>query len=189
MFMDAHHANPLLDARHSLLVRRVVTALAALLAVFAVGSTVLAHSGLGAASPAPGSIVGGEITEFQLRFNSTIADVEGSVTDPDGDIVESVWVQDGNLRVEVTLAEPLTTPGEYAVRHTTTDVQDDDRVSAAYLFTFDPTAPPPQLEIIPDDGGFPWIWVVLGVGVVVLGALGWQLSRSLKRAKQQSPPA
>lgn len=191
--MDVHTNSAPFDISHERRsapgLRRVATALATLLAVLAIGSTVLAHSGLGAASPSPGSVVGGEITEFQLRYNSTVADVDGSVTDPDGNVIESEWVQDGNLRVVVTLAQPLSTPGEYAVRHTTTDVEDDDRVEAAYLFTFDPAAAPPQLEIIPDDDGFPWIWVVFGVGAIVIGALGWQLSRSLKRARLQTPTA
>jgi len=164
----------------------IVTLLLSVLAV-AMGATALAHSGLGAARPAPGAVVGGDIDEFQLRYNSTVADVEGSVTDPGGNIVESAWVQDGNLRVTVTLAQPLSTPGEYAVRHTTTDVEDGDRVTAAYLFTFDPAAPPPRLEIIPDDDGFPWVWVVLGVGLGIIGVLGSRLFRSLKRARQQLP--
>ncbi len=129
-------------------------------------------------------MVGGEITEFQLRYNRTVADVEGSVTDPDGNIVESTWVQDGNLRITVTLAEPLSIPGEHAVRHTTTDVDDGDRVTAAYLFTYDPAAPPPQLEIVPDDSGFPWVLVVVGVGVVVIGLLAWQLYGSARRARK-----
>ena len=144
----------------------------------------MAHSGLGAASPAPGSRVGGEITEIQLRYASTVADVDGSVTDPNGDIVDSEWVQDGNLRVTVTLAEALSIPGEYAVRHISTDVDDGDRVEAAYLFTFDPTAPPPRLEIIPDDEGFAWIWVIIGVGAIVIGVLTWRLARSLRSARQ-----
>ena len=177
------------DGRSALMLRRLVSVVAALLAVFTIGSTVLAHSGLGAASPSPGSVVGGEITEFQLRYNSTIADVDGSVTDPDGSIIGSDWVQDGNLRVAVTLEKPLSTPGEYAVRHATTDVEDGDRVEAAYLFTFNPAAAPPQLMVIPDEDGFPWIWVVLGVGVLILGALGWQLARSLKRARPTTPTA
>lgn len=191
MMMDATDASLSFDVCSgrppALWLRRATMALAALLSVFAIGSTVLAHSGLGAASPAPGSIVGGEIIEFQLRYNSTVADVEGSVTDPDGNIVESEWVQDGNLRITVSLAEPLSVPGEHAVRHTSTDVGDGDRVEAAYLFTFDPSAPPPQLEIIPDNNDFPWIWIVFGAGAVVIGALGWQLARSLKRARQQAP--
>ena len=42
-------------------------------------------------------------------------------------------------------------------------------------------------EIIPDNNDFPWIWIVFGAGAVVIGALGWQLARSLKRARQQAP--
>ncbi len=167
--------------------QRVLGALIALIGLGAFATTAFAHSGLGAASPAPGSRVGGEITEMQLRYSSTVADVDGSVTDPDGNVVESEWVQDGNLRVVVTLAEPLSTPGQYAVRHISTDVEDADTVEAAYLFTYDPAAPPPQLEIIPEDEGFPWIWVVIGVGGVVIALLAWQLYRSIKLARQAEP--
>jgi len=167
--------------------RRLIAAVAALLGALAFGGTVVAHSGLGAASPAPGSVVGGEINEIQLRYNSTVADVEGSVSDPDGNVIDSTWVQDGNLRVTVSLSSPLSTPGEYAVRHTTTDTEDGDRVQAAYLFTFDPASPPPQLVTIPDDSGFPWVWIVLGVGLVIIGGLGWQLARSLKRVRLRAP--
>ncbi len=167
--------------------RLLAAAMISLLALSALGGTALAHSGLGAASPAPGSRVGGEITEIQLRYNRTVEDVDGSVTDPDGNVLESTWVQDGNLRVTVTLAEPLLTPGEYAVRHISTDVEDADRVEAAFLFTYDPTAPAPQLQIIPDDDGFPWIWVVIGVGVVIIDLLIWRLYRAMKRARQNQP--
>ena len=163
---------------------RAVTVLVAVIGLGFLTSTAFAHSGLGAASPAPGSRVGGTITEMQLRYSSTVADVDGSVTDPNGNIVESNWVQNGNLRVAVILAEPLSAPGQYAVRHISTDVNDGDRVEAAYLFTYDPTAPPPQLEIIPDGGGFPWIWVLIGTGGVVILLLAWQLNRSMRRAAQ-----
>lgn len=165
----------------------IAAAITLLIAASILGGTALAHSGLGAASPAPGSRVGGEITEIQLRYSSTVADVDGSITDPNENIVESEWVQNGNLRVEVSLAEPLSVPGEYTVRHISTDVEDGDRVEAAYLFSYDPAAPPPQLEIIPDDDEFPLIWVILGVGATVIGVLAWQLSRSLKRARRTAP--
>lgn len=164
--------------------RRLLTIITlALLSALTVAGIAAAHSGLGAASPAPGSIVGGEITEFQLRYNSTVADVIGTVTDPNGDLIESEWIQDGNLRITVELSEPLSVPGEHAVRHTTTDVEDGDRVEAAYLFTYDPAASPPQLEIIPDDGGFPWIWGIIGVGVVLIGLLGFRLVSSMRQAR------
>lgn len=146
-------------------------------------SVAFAHSGLGAASPGPGAVVGGEITTIQLRYASTITDPDGSVTDPNGEIVGSRFTQDGNLKVIVSLDAPLSVPGQYAVAHISTDVEDDDRVAAAYLFTYDPAAPPPQLEIIAQDDGFPWAWVVVGVGGSVIVVLAWRLSASLKRAR------
>jgi len=153
------------------------------------GSVAFAHSGLGAASPGPGAVVGGEITTIQLRYNRTMTDPDGSVTDPNGEIVGSTFTQDGNLRVIVSLDAPLSVPGQYAVRHISTDVEDDDRVEAAYLFTFDPTAPPPQLEIIADDDGFPWVWVIVGVGGLVIAVLTWRLATSMQRARDSAPAA
>jgi hypothetical protein len=161
-------------SHNTLRLPRVLTVLIAMIGLGVSATTAFAHSGLGAASPAPGSRVGGTITEIQLRYSSTVADVDGSITDPNGRIVESEWM----------LAEPLSTPGQYAVRHISTDVEDNDRVEAAYLFTYDPAAPTPQLEIIPEDDGFPWIWVLIGTGGVVIVLLAWQLYRSMRRARQ-----
>jgi methionine-rich copper-binding protein CopC len=151
------------------------------------GSVAFAHSGLGAASPGPGAVVGGEITTIQLRYASTITDPDGSVTDPNGKIMGSTFIQDGNLKVTVSLDTPLSVAGQYAVRHISTDVEDDDRVAAAYLFTYDPTAPPPQLEIIPDDEGLPWVWIIAGVGSGVIAVVVWRLAASLKRARGSAP--
>ena len=150
------------------------------------GSVVFAHSGLGAASPGPGAIVSGEITTIQLRYASTITDPDGSVTDPNGKIVGTTFTQDGNLKVIVSLDAPLSVAGQYVVRHISTDVDDDDRIRAAYLFTYDPTAPPPQLEIIDDDSRFPWVWVFTGVGGFVVAVLSWRLATSVKRARESS---
>ena len=147
------------------------------------GSVTFAHSGLGAASPGPGAVVGGEITTIQLRYNSTMTDPDGSVTDPNGEIVGSTFTQDGNLRVIVSLDAPLSAPGQYTVRHISTDVEDNDRIEAAYLFTYDPIAPPPQLEIIAGDDGFPWIWVIGGIGGIVIAVFAWRLATSLQRAR------
>jgi methionine-rich copper-binding protein CopC len=151
------------------------------------GSVTFAHSGLGAASPGPGAVVGGEITTIQLRYNSTMTDPDGSVTDPNGDIVRSTFTQDGNLKVIVSLDAPLSVPGQYAVRHITTDVEDNDRVEAAYLFTYDPTAPPPQLEIVAGDDGFPWIRAIVGVGGIVIAVFAWRLATSVQRARGSAP--
>lgn len=164
----------------------VVTAGVAVLAALAASvpsGVVSAHAGLGAASPAPGAIVGGEITEIQLRYASAVVDVTGSVTDPNGEVVATEFVQDTSLAITIRLAAPLDVPGEYAVRHTSTSVDDGDRVAAAYLFTYDPTAPPPQLEILDldgDDGRSVWVWVAVAVSALVIGVLGWRLFRSMR---------
>jgi methionine-rich copper-binding protein CopC len=150
-------------------------------------SVAFAHSGLGAASPGPGAVVGGEITTIQLRYASTITDPDGSVTDPNGEVVGSTFTQDGNLRVIASLDAPLSVPGQYAVRHISTDVEDNDRIAAAYLFTYDPTAPPPQLELIADDDGFAWVWVIGGVGGVAIAVLSWRLATSMQRARASTP--
>jgi methionine-rich copper-binding protein CopC len=153
------------------------------------GSVAFAHSGLGAASPGPGAVVGGEITTIQLRYNGTVTDPDGSVTDPNGEIVDTTFTQNGNLRVTVSLDAPLSAPGQYAVRHITTDVEDNDRIEAAYLFTYDPIAPPPQLEIIAGDGGFVWVWVIVGGGGIVIAVLAWRLATSVQRARGNAPAA
>jgi methionine-rich copper-binding protein CopC len=163
--------------------RRLALLLVAVAATLGISSAAFAHSGLGAASPAPGSRVGGDITEIQLRYNRTVSDVSGSVTDPNGDELDTEFVQDGNLRVTIVLDAALSIPGEYAVRHISTDVADDDTIEAAYLFTYDPTAPPPTLEIVPDSGGFPWVWVILLGGLVVIAVLAWRLRRSLQQSR------
>ena len=150
------------------------------------GSVALAHSGLGAASPGPGAVVGGEITTIQLRYNSKIADPDGSVTDPNGEILGSTFTQEGNLKVIVSLDAPLSVAGQYAVRHISTDAEDGDRIEAAYLFTYDSAAPPPLLKIISDDGGFPWVWVIVGIGGGVIGVLAWRLATSMKRSRDSA---
>ena len=97
---------------------RCAVALVAAIATIAVAAAGVAsaHSGLGAASPAPGSTVGGEITEIQLRYSSAVDDPDGSVVDPTGEPIGTTWVQETSLAVRVLLAAPLSTPGEYTVR-------------------------------------------------------------------------
>ncbi len=165
--------------------QRIASAVVAVIAALSGAALASAHSGLGAASPAPGAVVGGEISEIQLRYASAVVDVAGSVTDPDGDTIATEFVQDTSLAVTIRLATPLTTPGEYAVRHSSTSVDDGDRVDAAYLFTYDPAAPPPRLEILdPDDDGTSiWVWVVLGAGVVLVAGLAWRLLAAVSASR------
>lgn len=168
------------------LIRRVAALLALLtFSVFAAWSSASAHSGLAAASPGPGATVGGSITEIELWYNSTISDISASVTAPDGTVLEGTLTQVSDLRLVFELDEPLSVPGEHVVRHGTTGVEDGDRIDAAYLFTYDPSAPPPALLLTPDDQGTSvWVWILIGVGVLVIGVLTWRLMSSLKRARR-----
>lgn len=150
-------------------------------------SAAMAHSGLAAASPGPGAIVGGEVTQVELWYGSGVIDISASVTAPDGTMLAGTLVQVSELRMTFELDEPLVEPGEYAVRHGTTGVEDGDRIDAAYLFTFDPDAPPPVLLLIDEQGGTSiWIWLAIGVGVVIIGMLVWRLLASIRRARQVS---
>lgn len=167
--------------------RRSVVAFAVAAVAMMSVAVASAHSGLGAASPAPGAVVGGEITEIQLRYSSAVVDVAGSLTAPDGATVPTEFVQDTALAVTIRLAAPLTMPGEYAVRHSNTSVDDGDRVDAAYLFTYDPTAPPPQLEILDldDDAGMSgWQRITLAAMLLLTIVLAWRLVRSLRRVRR-----
>lgn len=150
-------------------------------------STAAAHSGLAAASPGPGAIVGGEVTQVELWYGSAVIDISASITAPDGTVLAGELVQVSELRMTFELDEPLVEPGEYAVRHGTTGVEDGDRIDAAYLFTFDPDAAPPVLLLIDEEGGVSiWIWLSIGAGVVVIGVLVWRLLVSIRRARQAS---
>ena len=166
---------------------RRVGVLVGLLAVsvFLPWSSAAAHSGLAAASPGPGAIVGGEIDEIELWYNSAVTDITASVTAPDGTMLDGTLVQVSDLRMTFELDEPLSVTGEYAVRHGTTGIEDGDRLDAAYLFTYDPDAPPPVLDLLaPDDEGTPsWVWVIVGVGIVLIAVLAWRLRSSIKRIR------
>ncbi len=159
--------------------------------VLAGSSTVFAHSGLAAASPGPGSTVGGRIDEIQLYYGDFIAAIDGSVTAPDGTVLDTTFAMTSDIAATINLGSRLDTPGEYAVRHNVTSI-DGDRVEAAYLFTYDPTAPAPQLVFNDDDRSRPLaLWLVAGTGGAVIAVLATRLAISLRRrhhATQTAPP-
>ena len=141
-----------------------------------------AHSGLAAASPAPGAVVGGEIEQIRIFYADIITDFDGSVTAPSGEVLEATAEMSSDISAVIALAQPLTENGQYEVRHTITSV-DDDVVDAAYLFTYDDAAAPPQLVFVEsdDDGGVSTVvWIVLGVGLVVIAVLAWRLIAAIR---------
>ena len=142
---------------------------------------------LAAASPGPGSVVGGTIDEFELLFADLITSVDGSVVAADGAELDAVFELDSEIRVTVALAAPLSEPGVYTVRHVVT-TPDDDVLEGSYDFTFEPSAAPPQLvflDVPEDEEGTNWIvWVVVVIGAVVIGVLAWRLWSSIRRQRQ-----
>ncbi|WP_420452123.1 copper resistance protein CopC [Ilumatobacter sp.] len=168
----------------SAIVTAIVTATALLVGATLAGSAtpVAAHSGLAAASPGPGSVVGGEITEARLLYESIVVEARGSVSDPSGAELGSEVELVSEVEVRIVLDEALTVPGEHAVRHTVRSA-DGDVVEAAYLFTYEPGAPPPLLEFVDSDDGA-WWWptvVVAAVGVAVIGVLAARLIAATRR--------
>ncbi|MEM8745680.1 MAG: copper resistance protein CopC [Actinomycetota bacterium] len=169
----------------------VALVLAVVALVVTAAGPVLAHSGLAAASPGPGSRVGGEITEIRLFYADIITDITGSVSLMGGDELESEFVLENTVEATIVLAEPLSEPGEYAVRHTVDSI-DGDIVEAAYLFSYDPAAPPPQFVFVEetDDGGLAWwAWTILGVATAVILVLVVRLVLSIRRARAVSTAA
>ncbi len=155
--------------------------------VLAPASAAVAHSGLAAASPGPGSVVGGEIDEIQLLYADIIVSIDGSVTAPDGNVVDATFVMNSDIEATVELAARLDQAGEYAVRHEVLSV-DGDPVDGAFLFTFDPDAPAPQLVFVPEDDGLAWyVWAIIGIGLVVIVVLAWRLVGSIRRQRATHP--
>jgi len=164
---------------------RSIIALIAVLAPWA-ASTAFAHSGLIAASPGPGETVGGDVSTIQLFYGDIIVSFDATITrQADGELLEAEAVMTSEITGELRLAEPLSEPGEYAVRHTVLSI-DDDVVEAAYLFSYEPDAPEPILVFLPDDdeGGLAWwAWTIIGVGAVVIIVLVVRLILSIRRAR------
>ncbi|MEL6891150.1 MAG: copper resistance protein CopC [Actinomycetota bacterium] len=170
-----------------LLVMVVSLAAVAAVSLGAVG-VARAHSGLAAASPGPGAIVGGDIQLIQLFYGDLIVEFDATVTDPDGVELDAEAVMTSEITAEIRLAEPLSTPGEYAVRHTVLSI-DDDVVPAAYLFTFDPDADPPILIFVEesdDEGWAWWAWLLIGVGVLLIVVLAVRLVLAIRRSRSPS---
>ena len=143
----------------------------------------LAHSGLAAASPGPDAVVGGDITEIQLFYGDFIVTFDGEVTGPDGAIIGATFEMLTEIEARIVLDEPLTAPGEYRVAHTVLSI-DDDVVDDDFRFTFDPAAPAPSLVFVEEDDGVSWlVWVIGGVGVLVIAVLVGQLLGSIRRAR------
>ena len=139
--------------------------------------------GLEAASPGPDAVVGGDVVDVQLFYEELISEFGGSVTDPDGQVLDAEFVVDSTIQATIVLAEPLDTPGDHTVRHEVVAV-DGTVVGDEYEFTYDPAAAPPRLIFVTEDSGSPWLlWIIIAVGVVAIGVLAVQLLAAMRRAR------
>ena len=135
------------------------------------------------------------MSTIQLFYGDIIVSFDATITrQADGELLEAEAVMTSEITGELRLAEPLSEPGEYAVRHTVLSI-DDDVVEAAYLFSYEPDAPEPILVFLPDDdeGGLAWwAWTIIGVGAVVIIVLVVRLILSIRRARAtatSNPPS
>jgi len=153
-----------------------------------------AHAELLQASPAPGSIVGGEFHSIVLHFGGIDWEATHSAQlfGPDGAVIETPEVIHDRQRLVIPL-EPLTVPGTYEVRYTVQGV-DGDVTSEVMTFRFDPGAPAPEGVTLSNGGdtGFDWVaFALLLVGAALLAFLiarfmfAW---REHQQAKQASAP-
>lgn len=143
-----------------------------------------AHSGLAAASPGPGAIVGGEIDRIEIFYGDIITAFDGTITlQTTGETLPSTSELTSDIAGTIFLDQPLSENGEYAVRHTITSL-DSDVVEATYLFTFETSAAPPQFVFVEEEEentSPPVLWIVLGVGLVVIAVLSLRLIVALRR--------
>lgn len=167
--------------------RSIAVAAIALLLPFV--TPVGAHGELVAASPSPGEIVG-SVVHIDLIFSTRVSEWDLTVDRPDGSPLAGQAVQkaDSYLSFE---AAPVTEEGQYIVRYSGID-DDDDLIQGAYAFVIEEGAPRPSelpidLSVLEDDGWAWWLYALLMGGVVVVAALAGLLAEKLRRLR--APPA
>ena len=151
----------------------------------AAATPALAHGPVGA-EPGPGATVGGEIDEVAITFGEIMSpdDMFIAVSGPEGDevVLRSVVTLDENDQVARVQIEPLTQPGEYRVDYRVSGI-DGVTSPGAYVFTFDPSAPPPVSVPVPEPvltaSGGP-NWGAFALGLVAAGLILLVFSRNAR---------
>lgn len=170
--------------------RRFLTALGvALSAIGLAAGVAYAHSGVAASNPGRDVTVGGEITEIRIFYGDIILAFDATVTlRSTGEEVGATAEMTSDIEGVITLDEPLAIEGEYEVNHTITSF-DDDVVDDDYRFTYEVGGPPARLIFVEDDDGglSPIVWIVAGVGTVVILVLAVRLVLSLRRRSAAVP--
>jgi methionine-rich copper-binding protein CopC len=126
-----------------------------------------AHTELSEGRPGAGQEVGGEIDKIELEFRGAIDDAEIRVFEPEGEEITGADHTEVSGVIATQQIETITEPGQYQVTYSVLSV-DGDLQNGAYVFTYDPDAPP-----LPDDddgsGSTLLLWGFVAVSVVVLG--------------------
>ena len=157
----------------------VALAAAILVATLVAPSGAGAHSTLIRACPGPGDVLN-EVSQLVLDFRSPLIDDEianvdllRSADEFEPRVGPPVFSED-LLTVTVDVPDELE-PGRYILRYRVTSA-DGDENDGGFEFTIDPDADPESdtCEIIEDSGGAGG-FVLLGAGVVAVGALFWFL--------------
>jgi len=144
------------------------------------------HGELVASSPAPGEDVRG-VAPIDLIFSTPVSDWSLDVERPDGSPLDGFAVQKAPSFLSYEVA-PLSDEGQYIVRYSATD-SDEDLVEGAYAFTFEVGAPAPapmpvDLAVLaPDESTSWWFYALLFAGVVVIAVLAGLLAEKIRRLR------
>lgn len=164
-------SNPAGDPVNRSRVRVIVAGLLIVLSFTARVEPAAAHGELLQASPGPGQRAGGVVDFIDLAFLQDATGVVVEVT-RDGAAVAGVTTVASGRIVRFAFDEPLTEPGRYDVTFTASWM-DEDRVSEAYYFTYEPDSPAPvHIGAVPtpsQQGG--WSTVKIVATVVLITSL------------------
>ncbi len=149
-----------------------------------------AHGELVASSPTPGETVGSAV-HIDLVFSTPIFEWSLTVERPDGEPLEGIAVEKAASYLSYEVA-PLSDEGQYIVRYSAVD-SDDDLIEGAYAFVVEEGAPSPQdlpvdLSVLIPEDGFPlWKYALLFGAVVVIAALAGLLAEKIRRLRAPAP--
>ncbi len=163
----------------------------AVLGLMVVSSPAAAHGELVASSPKPGETVGTAV-HIDLVFSTTMTDWTLTVEGPDGEPVEGSAVQKASSFLSYE-AVPLSAAGQYIVRYSGID-SDNDVLEGAYAFVVEDGAPPPaelpdDLVIFQSTGWAWWVYALLLLGVLVVAVLAGLLAEKVRRLRTIPPAA
>lgn len=150
------------------------------------------HGELVVSSPGPGETVG-RASHIDLIFTTEVFDWTVEVDGPDGSPVRGTTVQKAPSWLSFE-AVPLSEAGQYIVRYSAVD-DDDDLVEGAYAFSFEEGGPAPSelpddLLVLQDDSGWPlWWYGVLLLAVMLIAVLAGLLAEKLRRLRAVSSAA